>query len=55
MLGVVFSLPVCFGFVVWRSYRSAGARARRGEILGTPGAERWEARDVRSKGPRGGE
>lgn len=41
MLSVVFGLPVVFGFVVWRSYRSASERAARGEVTCTPGAERW--------------
>jgi len=42
MLAMVFSLPVMFGFVVWRSYRNADRRAQRGDALSTPGAERWE-------------
>ncbi|HVS18012.1 MAG TPA: hypothetical protein VMT18_05380 [Planctomycetota bacterium] len=42
MLSMVFGLPAVFGLLVWRSYRSAGARARRGEALVPPGVERWE-------------
>lgn len=41
MLSVVFGLPLVFGLLVWRSYRSAASRAARGEVLGTPGALRW--------------
>ncbi len=43
MLGMVYlGLPTVAGVVVWRSYRSAGARAGRGESLLPPGVERWE-------------
>ena len=52
MLSVVFSLPLLFGFVVWRSYRSAEARARRGEPISTPGALRWTPGDTDARGDR---
>ena len=53
MLSVVFALPVVFGLLIWRSYRSAGARSARGELLGTPGALRWtRGRDVGAEKPR---
>lgn len=42
MLAMVFGLPVAFGLLLWRTYRSAAARAARGEELVVPGAERWE-------------
>ena len=42
MLGMVFGLPTVFGVLLWRTYRSAGARALRGEPLLPPGVERWE-------------
>jgi hypothetical protein len=42
MLSMVFGLPTVFGLLLWRSYRSAAARTRRGEELVPPGAERWE-------------
>jgi hypothetical protein len=42
MLGMVFGLPMLFGVLLWRTYRSAGARAGRGELLLPPGVERWE-------------
>jgi hypothetical protein len=48
MLSVVFGLPVAFGLLVWRSYRSAAARAARGESLGTPGKLRWTPGEDRS-------
>ncbi len=46
MLSMVFLLPAVFGFVIWRSYRSEGERARRGEATSTPGALRWTVRDL---------
>jgi hypothetical protein len=52
MLSVVFGLPVVFGLLVWRSYRSAPSRAARGEILGTPGALRWTPDTDRAGSPR---
>ena len=42
MLGMVFGLPTVFGVLLWHTYRSAGARVRRGEQLLPPGVERWE-------------
>jgi hypothetical protein len=42
MLAMVFLIPAVFGWAVWRSYRSAGARAARGEPLAPPGTIRWE-------------
>ena len=42
MLAMVFSLPLVFGLVVWRSYRTADARAARGEDVSTPGTLRWD-------------
>jgi hypothetical protein len=47
MLSVVFGLPLVFGLLIWRSYRSAAARAERGEVLGTPGAVRWTPAEER--------
>jgi hypothetical protein len=44
MLGMVFAVPVAFLGLIWQSYRTAARRTARGEALGTPGAERWEAR-----------
>jgi hypothetical protein len=41
MLGMVFTIPAGFALLVWRSYRSEGARAARGEDVATPGALRW--------------
>jgi hypothetical protein len=41
MLAMVFVIPVGFGFVVWRSVRSAAERRARGEDVATPGALRW--------------
>jgi len=46
MLSMVFGLPLVFGVVVWRSYRSADARSQRGEALVPEGAERWEPDEV---------
>ncbi|MCY3000393.1 MAG: hypothetical protein NTV21_01090 [Planctomycetota bacterium] len=46
MLSMVFLIPVGFGLVVWRSFRTAGERQARGEQLYTPGAKRWEADSV---------
>lgn len=46
MLSMVFLIPVGFGLVVWRSFRSAEARRARGEQISTPGALRWEPRDL---------
>ena len=45
MLAMVFLLPSGFGLLVWRSYRSAGQRAARGEPLAPPGTIRWEGDD----------
>jgi hypothetical protein len=45
MLGMVFGVPSALGALAWFSYRSAAARAQRGELLTPPGVERWEARD----------
>jgi hypothetical protein len=42
MLAMVFLIPTSFAWVIWRSYRSAAARAARGEPLAPPGAIRWE-------------
>ena len=58
MLAMVFTIPTGFALVVWRSYRSAAARAARGEPLAPPGAIRWEvgetgdARDVQERDER---
>lgn len=52
MLSVVFTLPLAFGFLVWRSYRSADARARRGEPISTPGALRWADGEVDARDGR---
>jgi hypothetical protein len=52
MLSVVFGLPVAFGLLVWRSYRSAASRAARGETLGTPGALRWTPGEERAGAAR---
>jgi hypothetical protein len=41
MLAMVFVIPLGFGFVVWRSVRSASERRARGEDVATPGALRW--------------
>lgn len=46
MLGMVFTIPLAFGGLVWHSYRSAARRAARGEVIVPPGAERWDARRV---------
>ena len=43
MLAMVFAIPIGFGFVVWRSFRSEAARRARGEDVATPGALRWPA------------
>lgn len=42
MLGMVFGVPLALGALMWFSYRSAAARAGRGETLVPPGVERWE-------------
>ena len=42
MLAVVFLLPLGFALLIWRSYRSAGRRAARGEPLRPPGTIRWD-------------
>ena len=42
MLSMVVLIPTGFGFVVWRSYRSAARRAEKGEPIETPGAIGWE-------------
>ena len=56
MLGVVFTLPLVFGLVVWRSYRTESARSARGEDVSTPGKLRWSSVDPDSPGrPRGRE
>jgi hypothetical protein len=49
MLSIVFALPTVFGLVIWRSYRSEGTRAARGEAVSHPGAIRW--RPDRSDAP----
>lgn len=51
MLGMVFLLPVAFGFVIWRSYRSEGERARRGEAVSTPGTLRWTSEQPKDRQP----
>jgi len=45
MLSMVFLIPLGFGFVVWRSFRTAARRRERGEQVSTPGAMRWEGSD----------
>ena len=42
MLGMVFAVPLTFGFVVWRSYRTAAERLARGEMTHTPDTIRWD-------------
>lgn len=44
MLGMVFGLPTVFSVALWRTYRSADARALKGETLVPPGVERWDPR-----------
>lgn len=48
MLSMVFAIPIGFGFVVWRSFRSEGRRRARGERIDTPGAIRWSDAGVSS-------
>jgi len=48
MISMVFLIPAGFGFVVWRSFRSADARRARGEQVSTPGSIRWEADERRA-------
>jgi hypothetical protein len=48
MISMVFLIPAGFGFVVWRSFKSAEVRRARGEQISTPGALRWESDDTRS-------
>lgn len=43
MLAMVFAVPATFGFVVWRSYRTAAERSERGELTQDPGTIRWDA------------
>ena len=45
MLSMVFVIPVAFGLVVWRSFRSEAARRARGEDVATPGKLRWTPDD----------
>jgi hypothetical protein len=45
MLAMVFVIPVGFGFVVWRSVRTAAERRARGEDVATPGKLRWNDAD----------
>jgi hypothetical protein len=45
MLGMVFAIPVGFGFVVWRSYRAERARSAGGQSFAPVGKERWDSGD----------
>jgi hypothetical protein len=47
MLAMVFTIPSGFAFLIWRSYRSAAARAARGEPLAPAGTIRWEPEERR--------
>ena len=49
MLAMVFVIPAGFGFVVWRSVRSAAERRARGEDVATPGALRWNDKAFEAK------
>jgi hypothetical protein len=46
MLTMVFALPLGFGWLVWRSFRTEAERRARGEIIATPGAVRWTSSDL---------
>jgi hypothetical protein len=49
MLGMIAVVLGGFLVLVWWSYRSEAARARRGEPTGTPGALRWDSRISREQ------
>ena len=41
MLGMVVTLPIGFGLLVWRSYRADASRARAGAAFDPAGKLRW--------------
>jgi hypothetical protein len=41
MLAMVYLLPVAFGLLLWRSYRSESKRSRKGETFDPAGKLRW--------------
>jgi hypothetical protein len=43
MLGMVVAVPLGFGLVVWKSYRSERARVAAGQTFAPDGKERWGA------------